>query len=155
WSLLETSEFQRLRRIKQRGVSEFVYPGATHSRFSHSIGAFHNARRLLRLIEREIWLRRAEGEFNERRAQVAVLAALLHDLGHGPFSHAFEEALRAISERRSRGSKSSVKKHEIWTAEIVENKAGQVFQILEADKGLAQEIADLLRADTPTDMYHA
>lgn len=155
WALLECPEFQRLRRIKQLGVSEFVYPGATHSRFSHSIGVFHNARQLLRLIKREIEMKRAEGIFNERRAQVAVLAALLHDLGHGPFSHAFEEALRAISDRRSRGGKSSVKKHEIWTAEIVENKAGQIFKVLNERDGFAQEIADLLRADTPTDMYHA
>jgi len=155
WALLESPEFQRLRRIKQLGVSEFVYPGATHSRFSHSIGVFHNARQLLRLIRREIEMGRAEGEFDERRAQVAVLAALLHDLGHGPFSHAFEEALKAISDHRAKGSKSAVKKHEIWTAEIVENKAGQIFQILSTDDGLAREIADLLRADTPTDMYQA
>jgi uncharacterized protein len=155
WALLESREFQRLRRIKQLGVTEFVYPGATHSRFAHSVGVFHNARQLLRLIKREINMGRVEGEFDERRAQVAVLAALLHDIGHGPFSHAFEEALKSIAEQRAKGEKSAVKKHEIWTAEIVENKTGQVFQILSSDNSLAQEIADLLRADTPTDMYHA
>jgi uncharacterized protein len=156
WALLETPEFQRLRRIKQLGVSEFVYPGATHSRFSHSIGVFHNARQLLRLIEREIKMKRADGEFEKPRAQVAVLAALLHDVGHGPFSHAFEEALKAIADARSKGGKSTVvKKHEIWSAEIVENESGEIFRILREVDGLAREIANLLRADTPTDMYHA
>jgi uncharacterized protein len=95
WELLKTPEMQRLRRIKQLGVSEFVFPSASHSRFAHSVGVFHNARRLVHLIEREIDLKRVDGEFDEGRAKVALFAALLHDIGHGPFSHAFEEARTA------------------------------------------------------------
>jgi HD superfamily phosphohydrolase len=152
WKLLETPEFQRLRRIKQLGLSEFVYPGATHSRFSHSVGVFHLARRLVSLIEREINAGRAPGEVDHHRAKVAVLAALLHDLGHGPFSHAFEEAQKSISEKRQAKSK----KHEIWTGEIINNTNGRIFEILECEEsGLANEIADLIQAETPGDMYHA
>src|SRR5712691_9824932 len=80
WSLIETPEFQRLRRIKQLGVTEFIYPGATHTRFLHSIGVFHNARILVTLISREIKLKRVKGKFNRSRAEIAVLAALLHDI---------------------------------------------------------------------------
>jgi HD superfamily phosphohydrolase len=66
WSLLETEEFPRLRRIRQLGFSEFVFPGATHSRFAHSVGVFHTARQLANHIERKhrtkteaewLWLR--------------------------------------------------------------------------------------------------
>ena len=153
WELLKTPEFQRFRLIKQLGLSDFVYPGATHSRFAHSIGVFCNARRLVKLIQREIAARHVEGPFDPPRADVAVLAALLHDIGHGPFSHAFEAARKSLA--AARGIPGSIKKHEKWTADIIENKDGRVFEILERVPGRAKEIADLLRAETPTDMYHA
>lgn len=52
WNVLQTRPFQRLRRIKQLGFSDFVYPGATHSRFAHSIGVFHTARQLMEIVRR-------------------------------------------------------------------------------------------------------
>jgi len=67
WALLNTSDMQRLRRIKQLGVSEFVFPSASHTRFSHSVGVFHNARRLVNIIKREIGLKRVDGDFNRDR----------------------------------------------------------------------------------------
>ncbi len=76
WRLIQTPVFQRLRRIKQLGFSELVYPGATHSRFSHSIGVFHTARNLADMIERD----RNEA-FDRRRSQIAIAAALVHDRG--------------------------------------------------------------------------
>ena len=85
WSLLNTKEFQRLRRIKQLGFSELVYPGATHTRFAHSVGVFHTARELVTLLSKMLG-----DAFVKERAEVAVCAALLHDVGHGPFSHTFE-----------------------------------------------------------------
>jgi hypothetical protein len=84
WRLIQTPEFQRLRRIRQLGVSEFVFPGATHTRFAHSIGVYHNARKLMQVV------RDTEGaDFKGDRARVVLIAALLHDLGHGPLSHGF------------------------------------------------------------------
>jgi HD superfamily phosphohydrolase len=88
WELIDTPEFQRLRRVRQLGVSEFTFPGATHTRFSHCIGVYHMARSLIGVADRLAPAVRGQ----EHRMRVALLAALLHDLGHGPFSHAFEEA---------------------------------------------------------------
>lgn len=157
WALIQTPEFQRLRRIKQLGVSEFVYPGATHTRFAHCVGVFHNARRLLGLIKREIANGRVKAEFDGDRAKIAVLAALLHDIGHGPFSHTFEGARKLIADKKDGTGKGKIKRHETWTAEIIENPGGTVAPILEKElgKGTASAIATLLGAETPTDFYHA
>lgn len=87
WNVIQTPPFQRLRRVKQLGFSEFVYPGATHSRFAHSVGVFHTARMLMQIIQRHLGGER----FHETQAKQALAAALVHDVGHGPFSHAFED----------------------------------------------------------------
>lgn len=145
WNLIRAPEFQRLRRIKQLGVSELVYPGATHSRLSHSIGVYHNARRLMAVI------RRAEGaEFNGDRAHVALIAALLHDLGHGPFSHAFEGARKNIAKARGAGA---IEKHEKFTADMIQAEDGGILPLL--GKQLADQVAALIRAEYPSDIYHA
>jgi uncharacterized protein len=148
WPLVDTRELQRLRRIKQLGLSEFVFPSATHTRFVHSLGVFHNARRLIGLIRREFELKRVPGEFDEGRANVAALAALLHDIGHGPFSHSFEEARKAIA-----GGK--IRKHESYSGEMIRSSASEIGDIL-ARVGVApEEVSKLLEAETPKDMYHA
>ena len=90
WWLINTREFQRLRRLRQLGFSDLVYPGATHSRFAHAIGVYHTARHLIEVIRR-----RQDGTYDPERARVVLLAALLHDIGHGPFSHVFEQSARA------------------------------------------------------------
>jgi len=85
-SLIDTAEFQRLRRIKQLGLGLYTYQGAEHSRFTHSLGALHLMTRVLdRLSDR------ANIALDDRAA--ARAAALLHDVGHGPFSHAMEKVL--------------------------------------------------------------
>ena len=143
WTLIATPEFQRLRRIRQLGVAEFVFPSATHTRFAHSIGVFHTARKLIDIIRREV----GQALFDERRAEVAAIAALLHDIGHGPFSHMFE----SVQKSRSVG-----RKHEQWTADIIRNEAGRVMPLLEAHRpGFAEDVASLLEAEDPTDIYHA
>ena len=149
WRLLNCREFQRLRRIKQLGVSEFVFPGATHSRFVHSIGVFHNARKLMRVVQRE------EGDdFAPDRAKVALAAALVHDLGHGPFSHAFETAREFIAEER--GS-VGVEKHEVFSGKIIRNKEGEIWQCISSmySEQFANDVADLIQAENPLDIYHA
>jgi hypothetical protein len=155
WKLLNTPEVQRLRRIKQLGVSEFVFPSASHTRFSHSVGVFHNARRLVGIIEREIALNRVEGEFNSTRAKVALFAALLHDIGHGPFSHAFEEARKALAAERTTEARTKIRNHEDFTAEMISDSSGEVSEILASAGVSAKDVADLVAAETPTDMYHA
>ena len=87
-SAIDTAAFQRLRYVRQLGHAFLVYPGATHSRFEHALGTYHLARRALSTLEE-----RGELRGVSEVDQLAVrLAALLHDIGHYPFSHALEEA---------------------------------------------------------------
>jgi hypothetical protein len=87
FDLIEHPYFQRLRRIKQLGLSHLVYPGALHTRFHHALGA-------LKLTRDAIDNLRLKGiEITEKEAEATCAAILLHDIGHGPFSHALEEAL--------------------------------------------------------------
>jgi HD superfamily phosphohydrolase len=92
--LINTREFQRLRRIKQLGMSELVFPGSNHSRFAHSIGVMHTARMFLERIGR---LRKTTDD----EKAIVLTASLLHDIGHGPFSHAFEKVTREDHEQRT------------------------------------------------------
>jgi HD superfamily phosphohydrolase len=85
--LVDTHAFQRLRYVRQLGLAYLVYPGATHTRFEHALGAYHLARTTLQLLDEQGALR---GVPIEERAIVRS-AALLHDVGHYPFSHAIEE----------------------------------------------------------------
>jgi hypothetical protein len=132
-ALLDTPEVQRLRRIRQLGVTHLVFPGAEHSRFTHAIGAAHVMARLgrrLREIDGELpfWQRLASD-----RARDALAAALLHDLGHGPYSHLFEEAIPGAPH------------HESWSLAIVRDPGTRVHQVLAArDPGLPDRVASLI-----------
>lgn len=86
-TLLETPVLQRLRYVRQLGLAFLVYPGASHSRFEHALGAWHLAGMALRLLDEN----GALGTISARDRQVVRAAALLHDVGHYPFSHAVEE----------------------------------------------------------------
>lgn len=87
FDLLDHPHMQRLRRISQLGLSHLVYPGAVHNRFHHAIGAMH-------LMQEAISVLRSKGvEINEDEAEGACAAILLHDIGHGPFSHALEHSI--------------------------------------------------------------
>lgn len=149
WDLIDTPEFQRLRRIKQLGVSEFTFPGATHNRFAHSIGVFHVARRLMEIARKSM---KAEGNWNTTKASTALIAALVHDVGHGPFSHAFEEAEKA----RLRDRESLYQNHETWTAQIISAPSSAIRRVLSNrfNSAMADDIATLLTND-PTDLYGA
>ena len=85
--LVDTPVFQRLRYVRQLGLAYLVYPGATHTRFEHALGAYHLSRVAIALI-------RERGELTQVDATeccITSIAALLHDVGHYPFSHALEE----------------------------------------------------------------
>nr|WP_245252500.1 HD domain-containing protein [Paenibacillus sediminis] len=100
WSLINTYEFQRLRRIRQLGTSFLTFHGAEHSRFSHSLGVYEITRRIISQFERGSYT-----DWPKEERIVALCAALLHDLGHGPFSHSIEEAFHM--------------NHEDWTCRII------------------------------------
>ncbi|MEL6134357.1 MAG: HD domain-containing protein, partial [Bacteroidota bacterium] len=86
-NVIDTPSFQRLRRIKQLGQSSFVYPGAVHTRFNHAMGAMHLMRQALDV------LRRKKVQVSKKEYKAAMLAILMHDIGHGPFSHALEHVI--------------------------------------------------------------
>src|SRR5919106_4199198 len=85
--LIDTSAFQRLRYVRQLGLAHLVYPGATHTRFQHAVGAYHLSRRTISLLAERGEL----GSVGADECAVVRAAALLHDIGHYPFSHALEE----------------------------------------------------------------
>ena len=87
FDIIEHPWFQRLRRIKQLGLTEYVYPGALHTRFHHALGAMH-------LMQIAIFTLREKGkEISEEEEKGVLIAILLHDIGHGPYSHTLEHCL--------------------------------------------------------------
>src|SRR3982751_1606947 len=126
-ALVDTPEFQRLRRIRQLGLGHFAYQGAEHSRFTHSLGAFHLATRILDRLGSAYKISCEE--------RVAVrAAALLHDLGHGPFSHVIESILDFH--------------HEDFTIQTVLSDSTVVGRLLqEFSSDLPENIADIIRHD--------
>lgn len=132
--LLDSAEVQRLRRVRQLGLSSLSYPGGDHTRFSHAIGAAFVMTRLLRRLrsihdELPFWQR-----VTTERAREALAAALLHDVGHGPYSHLFEELL------------PSGPRHEDWTTRILLDSGTEVNRILtRTDPALPARVAELVR----------
>lgn len=121
--LLDTREVQRLRRIKQMGMTELVFPGANHSRFAHSLGVLHTARLFLEQLERV-----SGHKLPEEQRAFLLAAALVHDIGHGPFSHAFEQV--------------TGQRHEAFTHAILQDEATQVHQTLRAfDRDMPRRLA--------------
>ena len=87
FDILEHKYFQRLRRISQMGLSYLVYPGAHHTRFHHALGCLH-------LMQKAIRVLRSKGvEISEEEEEALQIAILMHDIGHGPFSHAMENSI--------------------------------------------------------------
>jgi HD superfamily phosphohydrolase len=133
-ALLEARELQRLRRVRQTGLASLAYPGADHTRFAHAIGSacvMTKLVRRLRAIHEQLpyWQR-----LTTERARDALAAALLHDVGHGPFSHLFEQVL------------PQARHHEAWTSEIVLDPSTDVNRILRGfDAGLPERVADLVQ----------
>ncbi|MGL5869605.1 CYTH domain-containing protein [Clostridium chrysemydis] len=101
--IVNTKEFQRLRRINQLSVGNFIFPSAQHTRFSHSIGTFHLMKKIIDHIEGQ--LNNINIRIEKKDKELALLIALIHDIGHGPFSHAFEGVLLI--------------NHEEWTKNII------------------------------------
>jgi HD superfamily phosphohydrolase len=136
--LVDTPEVQRLRRVRQLGVTSFAFPGAEHTRFAHAVGSAFVMKLLLAR------LRSIHGglpywqQITSDRARDAMAAALLHDVGHGPLSHLFEDAIPGVPV------------HEEWTRRIVLDDSTTVHRILIAeDPALPQRVADLVSGKHP------
>lgn len=129
WDLIQTKEVQRLRRIKQLGGTYMVFHTAEHSRFSHSLGVYEMARKIIRaLMHRGTIL-------SEDERLLVLSAALLHDLGHGPFSHSFESVFSV--------------RHELFTERIIMEDT-EVNRVLEAyQKGFATKVRDVINKTYP------
>jgi HD superfamily phosphohydrolase len=131
--LMATPEVQRLRRVRQLGVTSLAFPGAEHSRFAHAIGAAFVMKLLL------VRLRAIHGALpvgqrvTEERGREALAAAFLHDLGHGPLSHLFEDAIPGTPA------------HETWTERIVLDPSTGVHKVLAAiDASMPARVVDLV-----------
>jgi hypothetical protein len=140
--LVNTPVFQRLRGIRQLALANLVYPGALHTRFDHSLGVCHIAR----LMAEQLCLKGGE-------TRLVRLAALLHDLGHGPFSHVSEEALELYGDRSKLPPKQKKEKiHEVVTGHLICHDA-DIAVIL--SRRTRQEIADLLSNSRVRPVLHA
>jgi HD superfamily phosphohydrolase len=125
FKLLSAPELQRLRRIRQLGMASLAYPGADHSRYSHSLGVMETARKILDQLAA------AGFAIDEQGRHVCVVAALLHDAGHGPFSHVFERV--------------SGIHHEEMTRRVILDPESGINRILrEYDTALPRMIVDFL-----------
>ena len=126
--LIDTQVFQRLRRIRQLAMTFLVYPGAMHTRFDHSIGVMHIAGRICNRLRELNPARICEEDIDRVR-----LAALLHDVGHGPFSHVSEYLLDKYALDEDAGGRVREKIHEKITVDIVCNDP-QINDILDDDE---------------------
>ena len=126
WDLINTKEFQRLRRIRQLGTSYLTFHGAEHSRFSHSLGVYEITRRIISQFERHSY-----EDWPVEEGLVAMCAALLHDIGHGPFSHSIEEVFHM--------------NHEDWTCRIISEDSEINRVLVDRDPTLPGRIVSIIR----------
>ncbi len=148
--LLSDPFFQRLRRVKQLGFSDYVFPSATHSRFSHSLGVYNVAKRMLLAVERP----NSSGAWTEK-GLACLAAALLHDIGHGMFSHAFEKAIELfLSQNKDSSSPlEEVRNHENISSRIILRSS--VSQELEkmVDRSFPSTVAGMINKEDPNCIY--
>ncbi|HMO13981.1 MAG TPA: HD domain-containing protein [Pirellulaceae bacterium] len=132
--LIDASPLQRLRNIKQLGLVSLVYPGATHSRFEHCLGAYHNSLLFLRQLALDDAF---ANTVDDHAAESLIAAALLHDVGHWPFCHPIEDM-----------GLVDVPRHESLCRERLENS--NLSHLLQTDWGLtAKSVADLIDGTAP------
>ncbi len=124
WDLLNTKEFQRLRRVRQLGSTLMVFPSGEHSRMMHSLGVYEVARRMINEVDD------IANTLTEREKMILMVAALLHDVGHAPFSHSFESIMNC--------------RHEAYTIQIIKGPS-EIADVLSAiDSDLPAEVASVI-----------
>ena len=137
--LIDTATFQRLRNIKQMGLANYVYHGAEHSRFSHSLGTMHVAKRFYKAA-----LKNTEKQCEDEYT-ILMAAALLHDIGHAPFSHAFESALKDITDF----------KHEKLSVRLITDHNSEIYKIIaKYDPTWPRKIADAIAPSENHEWFH-
>ena len=134
WNCLDSKEFQRLRRIRQLGGDFQVYPTAEHSRFSHSLGVYEIVRRMVTEIKS------LSVELSEYDKICVMLAGLLHDVGHGPFSHAFEHVTNHS--------------HEDYTAKIILGETELNQMLTKVSPRLPEDIVSIIEHNHPNDILN-
>lgn len=129
--LIDSKEFQRLRRIKQLGTSQYTFHGAEHSRFQHSLGVYE-----LSQIICDHFVRNYPDDWDDSERLLTLSAALLHDIGHGPFSHTFEKIFNTD--------------HEQFTIDIILDENTEVNQILKTvSPNFPTKVASVIKGDYP------
>lgn len=123
WKLIHAKEFQRLRRIKQLGGTSMVFPSAEHSRFVHSLGVYEVARRMTELEQ-------VKKHLTDYERLTVLCAALLHDLGHGPFSHSFEGIFHY--------------NHEKMTTALIRGQTEVHDVLFQVDPHLPEDVANII-----------
>jgi len=135
--LINTSEFQRLRRIKQLGTTSLTFHGAEHTRFGHCLGVYEITRRICDNFQRNYPTKvPGDGLWDDSERLVALCAALLHDIGHGPYSHTFEHIFHT--------------NHEAITVAIITSPMTQVNQVLRrVSPDFPQKVASVIQKTYP------
>jgi len=128
WKLINTPEFQRLRRIRQLGTTYLTFHGAEHSRFSHSLGVYEITRKIISQFERNRYL-----DWPQEENLVCLCAALLHDIGHGPFSHSIEQVFG--------------NDHEKWSCDIILGDTNINRILREVGDDFPERVAAVIRKD--------
>jgi len=129
--IVNTPVFQRLRGIKQLALANLVYPGALHTRFEHSLAVCHVASSMAK-----------ELHLSQEETGIVRLAALLHDIGHGPFSHVSENLLELYSspDKLSQAKTNREEIHELISADIIRNDMGLSEYLCQADRNAISEL---------------
>ncbi|MFK3939412.1 HD domain-containing protein [Alkalihalobacillus sp. NPDC078783] len=128
WALIGTKEFQRLRRVRQLGTSYMTFHGAEHTRFTHSLGVYEITRRMINVFQ-------GRPHWNEEDRLLALAAALLHDIGHGPFSHSFEKVFHSD--------------HEDWTRAIILGDTEVNEVLTSVSPTFAKDVAEVIEKTSP------
>ena len=132
-SIIDTLYFQRLRELKQLGCADWVFPGAVHTRFIHSLGVAHLANNVMQRLK----INNPHLEITERDCMLVSMAGLCHDLGHGPFSHGFERVVQiALEEEREKAADDPIKQQKIPDSWHHEQASELLFQASVEESGL-------------------
>ncbi len=121
--IIDTPEFQRLRNIKQLGCCNYVFPSAVHTRFEHSIGVYYLAKKYISILN-------TDEQFTEKDEKCIVIGALIHDLGHGPYSHLFDELIPKDKNHEYRSIELLKHMNQKYNLEITDDEISMIYMII-------------------------